>query len=81
MNDYCVSVVVGEDLVPRLSVGSMINFRNEVVKALTLTRATKYEILRTAFMPYPDVQKLFIDEVDPEYEAAEVGNETGQGVV
>jgi len=71
MDDYCTSVVVGEDLIPRLSVPAVFRLRDGVIECLTHAKANKAHIYGTAFQPYPAVEELMYDPNEEGFEAAE----------
>ena len=53
------SVVVGEDLVPRLSIRSLFAMRDSVVDCVCRAKASKVAIFATAPQRFPDLRRLF----------------------
>lgn len=71
MKSFCTSYVLGDDVVPRLGIGSIFSLRDKIVVDVVKSSKHKSYIIASIFQANPDTDALFYSPEHPDYEEAE----------
>lgn len=66
MAPFCTSFVVGDDVVPRLGLASLVELRDSVIRALAHANVHKRKALATFLPAFPTMQGLFYAPDSPD---------------